>query len=284
MSDERPFYVGYGKFPVQLRPLYVALAVVLLVLAAGVSYLVSSNQAQVGDGVWNLANQTQIEGFLTVDPYPVIHEEGMNPRSVMLVLQGKKSADDFAKLLENRKVRASGFEITRGGWTILELTGAESIEAIDETKDGETAAYSMPSEDLGPVTLTGEIIDSKCFLGVMKPGYGKVHRACASLCLLGGMPPMLVTKNSAGERLGYVVTHHDGQSASRALSSMVAVPVKVKASAERRGDLIYLRLMDVERSITPLAGQNLLSYGASLAVNENRSEQFCGVMKLEDAG
>jgi hypothetical protein len=280
MSDESPFYVGYGKFPVPLRSLYVVLAVGLLVLSVGVSYFVSSNQEQVGDGVWNLAEQTEIEGFLTVDPYPVIHQRGKNPRSVILVVQGKKSADDFAKLLENRRVRARGFEIARGGWTILELTGEEAIEAIDET----TIAYRVPSEDLGPVTLTGEIVDSKCFLGVMKPGYGKVHRACASLCLLGGMPPMLVSKNSAGEKLGYVVTHHDGQSASRALSSIVAVPVTVNATAERRGDLIYLRLLDGQRSITPLAGQNLLSYGASLAVNENLSEQFCGVMTLEGSG
>jgi hypothetical protein len=29
------------------------------------------------------------------------------------------------------------------------------------------------------MTLTGEIVDSKCYLGVMNPGQGKVHRDCA---------------------------------------------------------------------------------------------------------
>ena len=30
--------------------------------------------------------------------------------------------------------------------------------------------------DFGEVTLAGEIVDSKCYLGVMNPGNGKVHR------------------------------------------------------------------------------------------------------------
>ena len=38
-------------------------------------------------------------------------------------------------------------------------------------------------EVLGPVELTGEIADSKCWLGVMNPGEGTVHRDCARRCL-----------------------------------------------------------------------------------------------------
>jgi len=31
---------------------------------------------------------------------------------------------------------------------------------------------------LGAATLRGEIVDSKCFLGIMKLGEKTVHRAC----------------------------------------------------------------------------------------------------------
>ena len=38
------------------------------------------------------------------------------------------------------------------------------------------------------VTLKGEIIDPKCYLGAMKPGGGKTHKACAMRCIAGGIP------------------------------------------------------------------------------------------------
>jgi hypothetical protein len=44
--------------------------------------------------------------------------------------------------------------------------------------------------------LTGELVDSKCFLGVMRPAVGKVHRGCAIRCLAGGVPPGLLLRNS----------------------------------------------------------------------------------------
>ena len=47
------------------------------------------------------------------------------------------------------------------------------------------------------VMLRGEIVDSKCYLGVMNPGEGTVHRDCAARCLSGGLPPMLVVRSPA---------------------------------------------------------------------------------------
>jgi hypothetical protein len=37
-------------------------------------------------------------------------------------------------------------------------------------------------------TVQGEIVDSKCFFGVMKPAEGKPHRSCAIRCISGGIP------------------------------------------------------------------------------------------------
>ena len=48
------------------------------------------------------------------------------------------------------------------------------------------------------MTLDGEIVDSKCFLGVMNPGERVVHRDCAIRCLSGGVPPMLAYTTKDG--------------------------------------------------------------------------------------
>jgi hypothetical protein len=116
---------------------------------------------------------------------------------------------------------------------------------------------------LGEVTFEGEIIDSKCFLGVMKPGGGKVHRACARLCLLGGVPPMLAVKNQQGERLGYLLMNEDGSSASIPLSDKVAVPVRLSGTLLQRGELQYVRLN--ASNVKLLTGSKLADYGETLA-------------------
>ena len=52
--------------------------------------------------------------------------------------------------------------------------------------------------DLGVTVLTGELVDTKCYYGVMRPAVGKVHRACAVRCLSGGIPPGLLVRDREG--------------------------------------------------------------------------------------
>lgn len=51
-------------------------------------------------------------------------------------------------------------------------------------------------EGRGKVVLIGELVDTKCYFGVMRPATGKVHRACAVRCLSGGVPPGLLIRDS----------------------------------------------------------------------------------------
>jgi hypothetical protein len=55
--------------------------------------------------------------------------------------------------------------------------------------------FRPETETVGPVNLVGELVDTKCFLGVMRPATGKVHRACAIRCLSGGIPPAILVKS-----------------------------------------------------------------------------------------
>ena len=218
-------------------------------------------QQSPGNAVADLSEQQTLTGYLTVDPYPVLHNVGPQSRSVMLVEQTKKSANELAQPYANQWVTLSGFPMQRGDWSMLQLRAGAEIKSA-----APVAGYKLTSVELGEATFEGEIIDSKCFLGAMKPGGGKVHRACAALCLLGGIPPMLVVKDQQGDRFGYLLMNADGSSASIDLSGQVAVPVKITGQLMQRGDVQYIRL--VPGVIQKLAGKSLIDYGETLAANK----------------
>ena len=94
---------------------------------------------------------------------------------------------------------------------------------------------------LGPARLAGQIMDSKCFFGVMRPGRGKTHKACASLCIRGGIPPSMWVRNRAGGESVLLLTDADGGPMSMDILPFVADPVSVTGEVVRVGDLLQLR-------------------------------------------
>ena len=124
-------------------------------------------------------------GTLALDPFPLLRtSEGNWP----LVGAGKHGAEPDVKGLE-RAVELNATSITRGRLRMLEVApgSVHSSPAL--------AAPADQVKSLGHRRLTGEIVDSKCYLGVMNPGAGKTHRACAARCLHGGVPPALATSD-----------------------------------------------------------------------------------------
>src|SRR5947207_1819862 len=90
---------------------------------------------------------------------------------------------------------------------------------------------------LGRRTLVGEIVDSKCFLGVMNPGQLTPHRACAIRCISGGVPPVLVVRQKNGPAIYLLLVASDG----KPVLDIVAEPVEITGEVEREGDLLILR-------------------------------------------
>ena len=84
--------------------------------------------------------------------------------------------------------------------------------------------------------MTGEIVDSKCYFGVMNPGNGKVHRDCAARCISGGIPPMFVAKDSSGVSKSLVLAGV----VNRQVMEYVAEPVKIGGRLVRSGRLLIL--------------------------------------------
>lgn len=238
-NKDKDFFVGYLAMPAGLTRYYKGLAVVLVLIAAGFAYWTSSSQQAAGEGQWLLSEEKTYQGYLSHQPYPVLHTTGDKSESIILMSQGKHSSALLTQAFDGQEVKLTGFPIERGGWKLLEVRNMDDVEVVDADSN-----YASKSEPLGEVTLSGQIMDSKCFMGVMKPGEGKVHRACAAMCIAGGIPPMLVVDQSDGNRYGYILIGPDGQGAADHVMDDIAVPVSVFGQLERRGDLTYLRIAE----------------------------------------
>jgi hypothetical protein len=84
----------------------------------------------------------------------------------------------------------------------------------------------------------GEVVDAKCYLGAMKPGDGKSHKACATLCVTNGIPAMPVTADSA-----YVIVA--GWQPDHA--KLIAEPVEVSATVGQWGTLPVIDVHTITR-------------------------------------
>lgn len=96
------------------------------------------------------------------------------------------------------------------------------------------------AEELGAHTLVGEIVDSKCFLGVMNPGQLKPHKACAIRCISGGIPPVLLVRDETGTASTFLLVGGDGRPVGAELLDMVAEPLEITGVVRRTGDMLTL--------------------------------------------
>lgn len=237
MND--PHYIGWFPMPPALarflRPLALVAVVVGLVLAAGLS----SSQRPAGPGRWDDSREVSFEGIAVAEPYAMIRTP---TETVLLVEAGKFGAKDRLRPFDGTGVRATGTLIERDGVRLLELAdGKAGLQAIEWMIEGTTNEVSTP------VTLEGEIVDSKCYLGAMKPGGGKTHKGCAILCLRGGIPPLFVAKADGGVQ-NYLATDSRGQPLGEDLFEFVGEPVIVTGQLVTGRGWPMLRIEGVRRN------------------------------------
>ena len=139
--------------------------------------------------------------------------------------------------LDGKPVTLKGTLIYRGNQTMIEAR-PESIVA--SAQDERHARSDAPYQNLGRQTLIGEIVDSKCFLGVMNPGQLAPHRACAVRCISGGIPPVLLVRQKNGSPIYFLLVSSDGRPVNKQVLNMVAEPVEISGEVVRQGDLLIL--------------------------------------------
>lgn len=244
MSEkETPFFVGYLPVPHRLRPLLIAVAVVLSVLFAlvGWGWAVGQNDPGAGAFRFDYGEQT-VSGVLQVKPYPILYvssgsERIAAGRTIMLAGQGKRGVLDSAAPLDGKFVQAKGIILKRGDLDMLQLQGgAKGLSGVDG--DG-TAPGATP---LGRWKLAGEICDGKCLAGAMRPGTGLAHKACANLCLAGGVPPIFVSSQPVEGSQYLLLADADGEPLPDWLYDRTAIFLSIEGDLERRGDLLIFRV------------------------------------------
>jgi hypothetical protein len=120
-------------------------------------------------------------------------------QTILLVGFGKSGAIETLKKLEEevnfslqgKLVKMTGSLMYGDGKALLQISDESNVQL---TSDKEIQFEKMEVRELERATIHGEIVDPKCYFGVMNPGEGKAHRSCAIRCISGGIPPVFYSK------------------------------------------------------------------------------------------
>ncbi|MDI1289202.1 MAG: hypothetical protein PSX37_04520 [bacterium] len=205
------FFVGYLATPPALRSSNRLIACLLFTWLALAGLTFAAFQFDSGPSTWN-AEIVETRGtFRCIEGVPFLEVARSGTiDGVLLVRPGKFALPEaycgppVAQTTNpgGLDLPVSGFEdqavVVRG--TVLSRNSHQMIEviAIDPVADP-SAPEPQPAYPRSPIRVRGEVVDSKCYLGAMKPGTGPVHRSCAALCLAGGIPAGLVTAGTPDE-------------------------------------------------------------------------------------
>lgn len=242
-SDISEFYIGWqAKAPSGTGAVVRRTVALLFLLTLGVAVVVAMAQRTIGVAVFEWGNLKTFSGTLKSQPYPhlLVQRPGRagSQSAYCLVAPFKFGLNpEVVKALDGKAVTLKGTLIYRGNQTMIEAQ-PESIKAspAQTTKTAESKVVN-----LGRQTFVGEIVDSKCYLGVMNPGRLTPHRGCAVRCISGGIPPILLVRQEAGPPLYFLLVSADGRPVNKQVLDMVAEPVRITGEVIHQGELSILR-------------------------------------------
>lgn len=225
MPSRPPIYVGYLQMPARHRRFVVAAGAAFVVLLAAAGGVVAVSQRDPGDAVWDTGTERTWAGVVRMEPYPMLVDEEGAAR--LIVGMGKFAVRDRVAPFDGRACEVRGFALAREHRRVIELS--MDGDAIREVPGARVpAAETAPPGAGEDVVVIGEIVDGKCYLGAMKPGDGKAHKACAVLCISGGLPPLVAADVPGAGRL-YPLLRVDGSAAlPESVLEVVGEPVRIQ--------------------------------------------------------
>jgi len=245
MNDSDEFYIGWeakAAAGIGRTVRKAVVAVLALVLLASVVLAVS--QHMIGASVFEWGTRKTFSGILQAQPYPHLlvprpgKADGLPSFSTYYLVAPWKFGlnPETIAPLDGKSVTLKGTLIYRGNQTMIEVQPG----TLQVTSSRSAGALPQTIE-LGRQTLVGEIVDSKCFLGVMNPGQLAPHRACAIRCISGGCPPILLVRQQDGPPIYFLLVSTNGEPVNKQVLDLVALPVAITGDVERQGELLILR-------------------------------------------
>ena len=235
MNEREEFYIGYlPNAPHGLGKRIRKVAIALLAIAASVALGLAFGLQKLPLSVFEFGNVQEFMGIVQARPYPtLLVRKGDALAQYLLVAEGKHGLD--VAMLDGMTAKLNGTRIYRDGMTMIEVA-AGSLQAVNDTLHD-----PLPMQELGTFTLVGEIVDSKCYLGVMNPGHTKVHRECAVRCISGGIPPMLLARDAEGNKMALQLVSASGAPVNQGVLDLVAEPVQIRGQVVRSGEQLLLQ-------------------------------------------
>jgi len=241
------FYIGWqSKAPKSFAKHVKRVLLIVFPVALIIAYLLSTAQKKFSTASFEFGKLTEVRGVYYNNPVPMlkVFDKKDLAITIPLVGYGKHGAETAMMELEKEKgVSLNGKEITLKG-TLLYGDGKTFLQ-VDKSDDpivniGAGSTFQSQQKDMGTQVIRGEIVDPKCYFGVMKPGEGKVHRDCAIRCILGGIPPVLHVQNKWGQSNYYLVVGPNGEKINEDVQDIVAEPVSIEARVVQQDDWIIL--------------------------------------------
>lgn len=233
MSEE--FYVGYQKKAPPGIARFVRVRVIgILGVALLVGVVIAFAQRQFTRGTWAYGQPREFIGKLYNHPVASLEVagEGGGVDRCLLVSEGKFGFD--AQDHAGKVVSIQG--------TLVSNDGRKMIEVISMQPLPDFVATASPDwKSLGEQEVVGEIVDSKCYLGVMNPGHLKTHKSCAIRCISGGIPPVLLVRQTDGSVEYLILTGPDGQAINQEVLPFVAEPVRIRGEVLDLGSYRWMK-------------------------------------------
>lgn len=192
------------------------------------------SQKKIANSAYRFNEVAEYTGVVSNIPFPhILFTKGKdifgNPIHEVLPLVNawKFGADSLIatwdKTNKNGMVTIQGTIIIRDSVKAMELTRkAHSFLA----PKSQSINIKPVIEKIGEVTIKGEIIDPKCYLGAMNPGEGKPHRSCAIRCISGGIMPM-ITYTENNQKKYAVLLGENGEKINNQVLDFVAEPIEI---------------------------------------------------------
>ena len=232
------FFIGWGKkLPKGLNSFLIMVSLLIVGMFAGTAFSFVVSQDDPGDG--SFRGRQKVVGVITAKPYPVVHiaagDKYPNGHSIMLSGPGKRGVMDQANSLDGQVVDIRGALLKRGDLDMIQV-GRRIMPVTD------VQPHDIKTTQLGRWKLSGEICDGKCYSGAMRPGNGLAHKACANLCLVGGIPAVFVSSGQVDGSSFFMLADSDGNALDDRLYGVTAVLLSAEGEVERRGDLHVFKI------------------------------------------
>jgi hypothetical protein len=225
------FFVGYLPVPHGIRRFVTRVIASLIGLTACTALVLVLAQSPFAPAIFRIPTVQQPRGHA--------HRTSL-PRTLQADGSWWHPASTAPVGLPTGYIRLQGQRIRNGEDRMLEIRPG-SIQAV---------AGAGPAEnerDFGDVEFRGEIVDSKCYFGVMNPGRGKVHRDCAARCIAGGIPPALLVRDASGQARTILLATADRRPMGLEVLPRIAEPVAAKGRLLRTNGHLLLLLSGLDR-------------------------------------